>query len=97
MEHPTRGFPIGGKEMGRPSRGAGLASSGDQVTHLVERHTAMSAKRDVCDCCHGNRSDIRDRGYIAEGRSLATARLYTRFYDFTPLSKEVIALCLGAS
>ena len=83
--------------MGRPTRLVGLDSGGDQVTHLVERHTVMGAKRDVCDGGRGNRSDSRDRGYVGEGRVLATVRLYTRIYEFGPLSKEVTAIRLGSA
>ena len=97
MEHPARGFPLGGNKMGRPTTLAGLDSGGDQVTHLVERHTVMGAKRDVCDGGRGNRSDSRDRGYVGEGRVLATAKLYTPIYEFRPLSEEVTALRLCAA
>jgi hypothetical protein len=31
------------------------------------------------------------------GQSLATARLYTRIYEFRPLSEEVTTLRLGAA
>ena len=36
-------------------------------------------------------------GVRRRGQSLATARLYTRIYEFRPLSKEVIALPLGVA
>ena len=47
--------------------------------------------------CRGNKSDSKDKGYIVEGRVLATARLYTRFYEFRPLSEEVTTLRLRAA
>jgi hypothetical protein len=47
--------------------------------------------------CHGNESDSKSRGYVEGGNVLATARLYTHFYEFRPLSEEVIALRLSAT
>ena len=36
-------------------------------------------------------------GYVGEGRVLATARLYTRIYEFRPLSEKVTTLRLSAA
>ena len=44
----------------------------------------------------GTKSDSKDRGYVGGGKVLATARLYTRVYEFRPLSEEVNTLRLGA-
>jgi hypothetical protein len=47
--------------------------------------------------CRGNESDNKKRGYGGGGSVLATTRLYAQFYEFRPLSEEVIALRLGAA
>ena len=38
-----------------------------------------------------------EMGLRRRGQCLATARLYTRIYEFRPLSEEVIALRVGAA
>ena len=46
--------------------------------------------------CRGTKSNSKNRGYILGGKALTTARVYTRVYEFRPLSEEVKALRLGA-
>ena len=69
------------------------------MSHAFQRGIAKGEMspwfRQPLHVCCGNGSDSRDRGYVGEGRVLATAKLYTPIYEFRPLSEEVTALRLG--